>query len=112
MKRLVSGLFGALLGTSALATAAWAAEPAMQQDVQQTAAQPTRASDGTSARALDDRHCLRYTGSRIQPRAQKDGKDGSACTMAAGRSYTRDDLDRTGEVDLADALRRLDTSIY
>jgi hypothetical protein len=28
-----------------------------------------------------------------------------------GRAYDRDDIDRTGAVDLADALRRLDPSI-
>ena len=68
----------------------------------------------------DDRFCLRETGSRITrhgPRrtARDSGvRDSGAreCVSAHGRTYTRDDLDRTGAIDIADALRRLDTSIY
>ena len=57
-----------------------------------------------------DRNCMRYTGTHIQTRALREkGKD---CVVAHGRVYSRDDLERTGELDIADALRRLDTSIY
>lgn len=55
----------------------------------------------------DDRHCLRETGSHISSR----NKHKKACNNAIGRSYTREDLDRTGTTDLADALRRLDPAI-
>jgi hypothetical protein len=61
--------------------------------------------------------CLRTTGSRIPPKARqvdadRDGKpDRVACMPAHGRVYTRHDLDTTGAIDLADALRRLDPSI-
>jgi hypothetical protein len=34
------------------------------------------------------------------------------CATAAGRAYSRADLDRTGSIDLADALRRLDPAIH
>lgn len=61
--------------------------------------------------------CLRSTGSRIAPRrADRNTGRGSsdkrpACVAANGRVYTREDLDRTGAIDVADALRRLDPSI-
>jgi hypothetical protein len=85
---------------------------------------------GTSAAVADDRinagdepathpFCLRSTGTHIAPRARRadrganaDGKDKRpACVAANGRVYTREDLDRTGAIDVADALRRLDPSI-
>ena len=68
-----------------------------------------------------DRNCLRHTGSRIvatrnasRNRAARDGvaKSGQRCVAANGRVYSREDLDRTGEIDIADALRKLDPSIH
>ncbi|MFP7722692.1 hypothetical protein [Lysobacter sp. A3-1-A15] len=57
-----------------------------------------------------DRNCMRHTGTRIHTRTTREkGRD---CVMANGRVYSRSDLERTGSVDMADALRRLDTSIY
>lgn len=53
------------------------------------------------------RHCLRETGTRIRVRAE----GGRRCSPASGRVWTREDLERTGHVDLADALRTLDVSI-
>jgi hypothetical protein len=65
-------------------------------------------------RALRSRTCLRSTGSRIiatrNERAEKSGK-GQKCVAAAGRVYTRSDLDSTGHTNIVDALRMLDTSI-
>lgn len=52
-----------------------------------------------------DRNCLKQTGSLIVRREKE------ACINAAGRSYSREDIDRTGARDLADALQRLDPSI-
>lgn len=81
-------------------------EPAATPDQAATAGQ---ASAEASAKT-----CLRSTGSRIVEarnlRAQREGKP-QQCTNAAGRVYTREDLDRSGYVDLGDALRALDTSI-
>ncbi|MEP6906626.1 MAG: hypothetical protein ABI858_01395 [Pseudoxanthomonas sp.] len=62
----------------------------------------------SAASELADRNCLKHTGSRISPRADPQGRK---CISASGRSYSKDDLDRTGEIDLADALRRLDPAI-
>ena len=71
------------------------------------------ASDSDSK--SDDRNCLRQTGSRITAnenwRAERDGKAGDKCNNAAGRAYSREDIERTGAIDARDALRRLDTSI-
>ena len=55
-----------------------------------------------------DRNCLRYTGSRL---IRADSK-GRKCATATGRSYTSEDIERTGAIDLTDALRRLDPAVH
>lgn len=71
-------------------------EPAEQADRQQ--------DEGFAS----DRLCLRETGSRIV-RADRKGRE---CVNASGRSYSREDLERTGMGnDVGAALRMLDTSI-
>ena len=68
------------------------------------------------------RDCLRYTGSLVassrndrRARARAAEKTGELrrddCIAAHGRVYSREDLQRTGEVDIADALRKLDPAI-
>jgi hypothetical protein len=58
--------------------------------------------------------CLQSTGSRITEaqnrRAVREGR-AARCANAPGRSYSAEDLQRTGQVSLADALRSLDTSV-
>lgn len=44
--------------------------------------------------------CLKETGSRVKP---KEGE----CIEAPGQVLTREDIDRTGSVDTADAIRKL-----
>lgn len=60
------------------------------------------------------RNCMRITGSRIvaaeNMRAEKQGKP-QRCASGPGRVYSSDDLERTGHINLVDALRSLDTSI-
>lgn len=60
------------------------------------------------------RNCMRHTGSRIvaaqNMRAEKQGKP-QRCASGPGRVYSSDELDRTGHINLAEALRSLDTSI-
>lgn len=84
-------------------------EPTTTPDQAATSDQATVASAEVASKT-----CLRSTGSRIVEarnlRAQREGKP-QQCTNAAGRVYTREDLDRSGYVDLGDALRALDTSI-
>ena len=61
-----------------------------------------------------ERTCLRSTGSRIthlsNRRAEKAGQP-QQCANAFGRVYTREDLDRSGHTNIADALRSLDTRV-
>ena len=57
-----------------------------------------------AALATDYIGCIRSTGTRIPV---KDGE----CTGAVGRSYTKDDLDSTGQTNTAEALRMLDPSL-
>jgi hypothetical protein len=69
-----------------------------------------------SDRPLSDRNCLRETGSLIvaSQNARADRrKDPSErrCAPVHGRSYDREDLDRTGQTNIADALRMLDPSV-
>ncbi|WP_334177677.1 hypothetical protein [Pseudoxanthomonas sp.] len=70
-----------------------------------TAEMPSPAALGDDKR-LSDINCLRETGSRI---TKRDGKP--RCTGQPGRSYTKDDLDRTGHTNLGDALRALDPAV-
>ena len=115
MNRLKISLIS-LLGAVAFTATAQAAEP-----------QATPAADTTAAAQADakkppvsDAYCLRHTGTRITSRAAtKAGanaatapKSRTCSNGAIGRAYTRDDLDRTGDVNLADALRKLDPAIH
>ncbi len=52
----------------------------------------------------NDRNCIRDTGSRIPA---KKGR----CLPVTGRSYSQQDLLRTGRPDLGEALQQLDSSI-
>jgi hypothetical protein len=115
MKSLKISLIG-LLGALAFTAIAQAAEP------QATPASETTASAQTDAKKppMSDAYCLRHTGTRITSRAA-DKADANAATAgksrtcsngSIGRAYTRDDLDRTGDVNLADALRKLDPAIH
>lgn len=87
----------------AAASAAGASEPAASGTTAANAEQAKSDKD-------EDRACLRHTGSHLVSHGRR-GKAGRDCAIASGRVYTREDLDRTGSVDLADALRRLDPAI-
>jgi hypothetical protein len=52
--------------------------------------------------AIKDPNCLNETGSRVASK--------SSC-RGYGRSYSSDDIDRTGQISTADALGLLDPSI-
>ena len=111
--------FSLLIAVPALAFAQ-SAEPA-----QDTASQDLVHQDDESRAERDARRdCMRYTGSRIiasradrKARADVDADekidklDRDGCVSANGRVYSREDLRRTGEVDIADALRKLDPAI-
>lgn len=97
---LVVALTATLAPAFALAQVASVVAPATQ-----AAATVQRDAD----RADYDAHCVRETGTRIRTRVQSPGAHCQA--VGPGRAYTRDDLDRTGEINIADALRRLDPAI-
>lgn len=73
-----------------------------------------RADDTTTITAdapVNERYCLRHTGSHIYT-STHDRKEYKGCVNANGRVYTRDDIQRTGTDNVADALRKLDPSIH
>ena len=125
----MKAMFLTLLLTVPALAIAQTAEPA--QDVaNQDVASPDVAKHGSESRAERDarRDCMRYTGSRITAsRADRKARADAAadadvdeavneldrddCIAANGRVYSREDLRRTGEVDIADALRKLDPAI-
>lgn len=80
-------------------------------------AAPGMACQGMACHGMGqiDRYCVKHTGTRLiveDDRADKTRTFRNACVDAGGRVYTREQIESTGEVDLADALRKLDPSIY
>jgi hypothetical protein len=121
MNRLKISLIS-MLGAVAFSAMAQAAEPQATPAADTAAAAQADGAQADDAKKppVSDAYCLRHTGSRIISRSE-DKADANAATArksrtcnngAIGRAYTRDDLDRTGEIDLADALRKLDPSIH
>lgn len=79
-------------------------------------AMPQDRNPSTAAGAARiDRYCVMHTGSRLMvedDRADKTRTFRDGCIDAGGRVYTREQIESTGEIDLAAALRKLDPSIY
>jgi len=113
MKRLSVFLLAA--GFASLAFAQSPPEPIDETLQPGAAAIGTEASDAATDDHVDDRNCLRQTGSLITARAnskaERAGKPGK-CVNAFGRAYDRDDLERTGANSTAEALRMLDPAIH
>lgn len=126
--RTLTGLLGAsLLGLAVFAASAQTPPPESNDPAAQAQPVPAQAPVDYTAQAqpeptqaqLDaeaelvikdrefNRHCLRRTGSRIVER----DKTGKMCVAASGRVYTREDIELTGEIDIAEALRKLDPAI-
>ena len=98
MFRLV---FSAALA-AVLAMAAFAAPQNAPQMDQHTSA-PSKTVPRSPLKP-GDRNCIRDTGSLIKP---KPGE----CLPVAGRSYTKQDIDATGETRLGPALEKLDPAV-
>ena len=100
-----------------LAAAAFAATAFAQSPPVEDTLEPGAAAIGTEATdaEVNDRNCLQETGSRITAsqnrRARKAGKQ-EECANAFGRSYDREDIERTGAMDLKQALQMLDPAIH
>lgn len=72
-------------------------------------------SSAIADRDAADRFCLRDTGSHLTSHLYSKSQDGrkyTDCVNASGRVYTRDDIERTGAITTADALKKLDPSIH
>lgn len=108
MKRLA--LFAACMSVALIANAQEDQAPATTAgaDAMLDTSDDKQPTGQRAQRHIADRRCLRATGSRIVT-AERDGRK---CANGPGRVYSRDDLDSTGAVDLANALRRLDPSIH
>jgi hypothetical protein len=83
-----------------------AAEPAAPT---QTPAAAQAAAQATAAKAgKDEKSCEKSTASRIRKSNPKDcGKDAQPI-----RSYSREEIESTGQTDTAEALRRLDPRFH
>jgi len=66
----------------------------------------------TAAEKSADAFCLRETGSHLRAIKTEHNERAVECAGAPGRSYSREDIERTGATTTADALRRLDPSIH
>ena len=109
-----------LLLTSLLAGIAFAASAQSVGTTTQPTVQDDVHSD-VATRDVRDHNCLRETGSLIttaqnqralrRARAQHDATVDVRCA-SFGRAYTHDELQRSGAIDLADALRQLDPAIH
>jgi outer membrane cobalamin receptor len=97
-------LLAALLAGFAFTVAMPASALAQDEEVEETAGAAKRGKP-------DDRFCIRETGSRVVATRNRTKRADEECVNAAGRVYTREDIERTGSVDIRDALRRLDPSI-
>ena len=115
MKRLLTAC---LLGAIAFAAGAQDAPPAevdARAEVQAQFESDEQAAEATEdkrarADAEVERDCLRHTGTHITTRTlDETGKD---CVTANGRVYSREEIQRTGQTNIADALRMLDTSVF
>lgn len=92
-----------LLTAAGFATAARAA-PQNSPAPQQPAATSAAASNNHSPIKPGDRNCLRDTGSLIP------AKPGQ-CLPVTGHTYSKKDIDATGETTIGPALEKLDPSV-
>ena len=109
MKRfaLLAAAFGLAFAAVAQTAAPVASEPAPQAAAAQVDGSVVPEKSSTK-NDLADRNCLKETGSRV---IRADSK-GRKCANATGRAYNRGDIDRTGAVELKDALRKLDPAVH
>ena len=99
-------LLTALLAAAAFAVAIPATALAQEHEPEEAGQAAAKMKDP------GDRFCIRETGSRITATRNRGRKADEECVNAAGRVYTREEIESTGSADVRDALRRLDPSIY
>lgn len=98
-------LFAALVAAAALSFAMPATALAQGVEPEEEGRAAVRKGDP------DDRFCIRETGSRVVATRNRGRSAEDDCVNAAGRVYTREEIERSGSADLRDALRRLDPAI-
>lgn len=92
----------ALAVPAAAQTASGTARSATTQTSNQTPA--AAAAKRQAAPRPGSRTCIRSTGSHIKPPKGQ-------CLPVIGRTYTRQDIQNTGQTDIGEALQRLDPSV-
>lgn len=111
-KRTIPIALAALCGTLVFALPAMAQTTTAETTTQATtAASATPAAQANQSASQDravpapgSRNCIRSTGSLIPPPKGK-------CLPVAGNSYSQQDIQRTGAVNLGRALQMLDPSV-
>lgn len=75
----------------------------------------TNTNTEAAAQPQSARTCLTLTGSRVTAqrnlRAAREGRSERECANSNGRVYSEQDIERTGQRSVADALRSLDTGV-
>lgn len=67
----------------------------------------------TDRERASERFCIQQTGSRIVAnRNARSETERADCVAQGGRVYTREEIERTGSTDVAEALRQLDPRIF
>ncbi|MDR0182785.1 hypothetical protein [Lysobacter arvi] len=110
---MATALTAVVLGLCAFGASAQTASADAQAQVQSAPVQADAAASADAQATADTKRtsnvgCVKDTGTNIRPR---DPKTGKPLCIGPGRSYSREQIDRTGQTDLADALRRLDPSV-
>ncbi|WP_430388122.1 hypothetical protein [Dyella sp. 20L07] len=102
-KTLLSLLIGLTLSSVAMAQTTVPTAAGDSSKDSQASAQAAPATQQKPPRP-GDRNCIQSTGSLIPPKP-------GTCLGVPGRSYSRDDIQRTGSPTLGPALRDLDPSL-
>src|SRR3546814_19914575 len=111
MKRLI-----VIPAAAGFASVAGAQQPTeVEQGLELDAAAVAVGTEASDA-PVSDRNCLRYTGSHItaseNAKARRAGKAPENCANAFGRAYDREDIERTGPMDVQQALQILAPTIH
>jgi len=108
-KRILITALASVLGVCAVSVTAFAQQTTDSQGTNQTTTAQTtaaaaKAQNQRAVPPLDSRNCIRDTGSHIPPPKGQ-------CLPVAGNSYSQQDIQRTGAMDVGRALQMLDPSV-
>ena len=103
-KRILVIALATVLGACAISATAFAQQATDSQATTATAQPAAKAQKQRAVPPLDSRNCIRDTGSHIPPPKGQ-------CLPVAGRSYSQQDIQRTGALTTGQALQMLDPSV-